>query len=99
GLVEKHGGSVSVRSDGESKGSEFEVRLPVAEWSSEKETTCGFPLRRFSKGSRIVLVEDNADSREALCALLTRAGFECHTTDHGISGLALMDEVLPHVAI
>ncbi|XXX78963.1 chemotaxis protein CheB [Sorangium sp. So ce134] len=99
GLVEKHGGTVSARSDGEGKGSEFEVRLPIAERSSEKEATRGSPLRKFPRGSRIVVVEDNADSREALCALLKRAGFECHSTDHGISGIELMDEVLPHVAI
>jgi two-component system, chemotaxis family, CheB/CheR fusion protein len=98
GLVEKHGGTVSARSDGEGKGSEFEVRLPVTERPSEKETTRGSPLERFPRGSRIVVVEDNADSREALCTLLTRAGFECHTTDHGISGLELMDEVRPHIA-
>ncbi|WP_438027237.1 chemotaxis protein CheB [Sorangium sp. So ce233] len=99
GLVEKHGGTVSARSDGEGKGSEFEVRLPVTEQSYKKEATCGSPLRKFPKGSRIVVVEDNADGREALCALLRRAGFECHSTDHGISGIELMDSVLPHVAI
>ncbi|MGK3990135.1 chemotaxis protein CheB [Sorangium sp. So ce136] len=99
GLVEKHGGTVSVRSDGEGKGSEFEVWLPVTERPREKEATRGSVLRKFPKGSRIVVVEDNADGREALCALLKRAGFECHSTDHGIAGIELMDAVLPHIAI
>ncbi|WP_437288923.1 chemotaxis protein CheB [Sorangium sp. So ce406] len=99
GLVEKHGGTVSARSDGEGKGSEFEVRLPITERAYEKETARGSLLRRFPKGSRVVVVEDNADGREALCALLKRAGFECHSTDHGISGIELMDAVRPHIAI
>ncbi|WP_434045598.1 MULTISPECIES: chemotaxis protein CheB [Sorangium] len=99
GLVEKHGGTVSARSDGEGKGSEFEVRLPITQRAYEKETASGSLLRRFPKGSRVVVVEDNADGREALCALLTRAGFECHSTDHGISGIELMDAVRPHIAI
>ncbi|WP_437963007.1 chemotaxis protein CheB (plasmid) [Sorangium sp. So ce119] len=99
GLVEKHGGTVSARSDGEGKGSEFEVRLPITERAHEKETARGSLLRRFPKGSRVVVVEDNADGREALCALLKRAGFECHSTDHGISGIELMDAVRPHIAI
>ncbi|XXY45872.1 chemotaxis protein CheB [Sorangium sp. So ce269] len=99
GLVEKHGGTVSARSDGEGKGSEFEVWLPVAERPQEKEATRGSLLRKFPKGSRVVVVEDNADGREALCALLKRAGFECHSTDHGIAGIELMDAVLPHIAI
>ncbi|WP_438008178.1 chemotaxis protein CheB [Sorangium sp. So ce321] len=99
GLVEKHGGTVSARSDGEGKGSEFEVRLPVTERPREKEAARGTPLRKFPKGSRVVVVEDNADGREALCALLKRAGFDCHSTDHGIAGIELMDAVLPHIAI
>ncbi|XYH99408.1 chemotaxis protein CheB [Sorangium sp. So ce1128] len=99
GLVEKHGGTVSARSDGEGKGSEFEVRLPVTERPHEKEATRGSLLRKFPEGSRVVVVEDNADGREALCALLKRAGFECHSTDHGIAGIELMDAVLPHIAI
>ncbi|WP_437509369.1 chemotaxis protein CheB [Sorangium sp. So ce1099] len=99
GLVEKHGGTVSARSDGEGKGSEFEVWLPVTERPREKEATRGSLLRKFPKGSRVVVVEDNADGREALCALLKRAGFECHSTDHGIAGIELMDAVLPHIAI
>ncbi|XXT20984.1 chemotaxis protein CheB [Sorangium sp. So ce429] len=99
GLVEKHGGTVSARSDGEGKGSEFEVWLPVTERPHEKEATRGSLLRKFPKGSRVVVVEDNADGREALCALLKRAGFECHSTDHGIAGIELMDAVLPHIAI
>ncbi|MGK3966762.1 chemotaxis protein CheB [Sorangium sp. So ce118] len=99
GLVEKHGGTVSARSDGEGKGSEFEVWLPVTERPHEKEAIRGSLLRKFPKGSRVVVVEDNADGREALCALLKRAGFECHSTDHGIAGIELMDAVLPHIAI
>ncbi|WP_437917117.1 chemotaxis protein CheB [Sorangium sp. So ce302] len=99
GLVEKHGGTVSARSDGEGKGCEFEVRLPISEPSSEQEATRGSLLAEFPRRSRIVVVEDNDDGREALCALLARAGFECHSASHGISGIELMDEVLPHVAI
>ncbi|WP_437910646.1 chemotaxis protein CheB [Sorangium sp. So ce327] len=99
GLVEKHGGTVSARSDGEGKGCEFEVRLPISEPSSEDEATRGSLLANSPRRSRVVVVEDNDDGREALCALLARAGFECHSASHGISGIELMDEVLPHVAI
>ncbi|WP_441286133.1 chemotaxis protein CheB [Sorangium sp. KYC3313] len=99
GLVEKHGGTVSARSDGEGKGCEFEVRLPISEPSSEQEAARGSLLANIPRRSRVVVVEDNDDGREALCALLARAGFECHSASHGISGIALMDQVLPHVAI
>ncbi|WP_438037035.1 chemotaxis protein CheB [Sorangium sp. So ce204] len=99
GLVEKHGGTVSARSEGEGKGCEFEVRLPISEPSSEQEAARGSLLANIPRRWRVVVVEDNDDGREALCALLSRAGFECHSASHGISGIELMDEVLPHVAI
>jgi len=47
----------------------------------------------------IVVVEDQADSREALCELLSQEGFACRTAENGAEGLALIDEVRPEVAI
>ncbi len=98
GLIEKHGGTVTARSEGDGKGSEFEVRLPITDRAPEE------PAQRLTpsnvpRRSRIVLVEDNADSLEMLSTLMRRAGFECYTADDGISGLELIDEVRPHAAI
>jgi two-component system CheB/CheR fusion protein len=46
-----------------------------------------------------VVVEDNADSREMLCALLERAGFEWRAADTGTAALTVIDEFAPHVVI
>jgi two-component system CheB/CheR fusion protein len=46
-----------------------------------------------------VVVEDSVDSRELLCELLTREGFECSTAENGRAGLALIDRVRPAIAI
>ncbi len=62
-------------------------------------TTPSAPVVQQPRRSRLVVVEDNADSRLMLCTLLRRAGFECHPTGDGLSGLALLDEVRPHAAI
>jgi len=99
GLVEKHGGTVTARSDGEGKGSELEVHLPLAKASLVEATTPTAPVLQQPRRSRLVVVEDNADSSLMICTLLRRAGFECHPTADGLSGLALLDEVLPHAAI
>ncbi len=99
GLVEQHGGTVSARSEGEGKGASSRCGCRSSEPPSEQEATRGPLAGRLPRRSRVVVVEDNDDGREALCALLTRAGFECHSADHGISGIELMDEVPPHVAI
>src|SRR5688572_5720522 len=99
-LVEMHGGTVTARSDGEGKGSEFVVRLPLARADRASEPNPSLPpLRRSPKGTRIVIVEDNDDNRHMLCDLLTIAGFECASADDGASGLALIDETRPDIAI
>jgi two-component system CheB/CheR fusion protein len=102
-LVNLHGGTVQVHSDGEGKGCEFVVRLPLtdrgetrAEPSSEPVGPVGRPLR---EGAKIVIVEDRADSRELLCELLSDEGFPCRTAENGPQGLALIDEFRPDVAI
>jgi two-component system, chemotaxis family, CheB/CheR fusion protein len=100
-LVGMHGGMVTVHSAGEDKGSEFVVRLPTTRKAPEVEPPPPSPRRmlRLRDGSRIVVVEDSADSRDLLCELLAMAGFECHTAEHGAAGLALIDELRPAVAI
>jgi two-component system CheB/CheR fusion protein len=99
GLVTKHGGVVHARSDGEGRGSDFEVQLPLVAAPSLKELAPRPAGVELPRGAKIVVVEDNPDSREVLCTLLTHAGFDCQSTDNGAAGLSLIDEVAPVVAI
>jgi two-component system CheB/CheR fusion protein len=98
-LVEMHGGTVTARSDGDAKGSEFVIRLPLATTREAQETPRAPRSLRLKPGARIVVIEDNADSCEMLCELLTAAGFDCKTAADGAAGLRLMEEVRPVVAI
>ncbi len=98
GLVAKHGGTVSARSDGEGKGSEFVVRLPLSE---EPVLPLIQPVRAsvLAPGCRIVVIEDNADSREVLCDLLVQAGFECQSADNALAGITLIERFAPRAAL
>jgi two-component system, chemotaxis family, CheB/CheR fusion protein len=99
-LVELHGGRVHASSDGEGKGAEFEVHLPLTEEAQRAEPARArlrMPPRRDRP--RIVVVEDNPDGREMLCELLSTAGFECHSADTGPSALELIDAQEPDIAI
>ncbi len=98
-LVEMHGGSVTAQSDGEGKGSLFEVRLPIAEAPPVEETLSLRPRVRRVGGSRVAIIEDNRDTRELLCEALVNAGFECQSTGDGASGLALVDNIAPDIAL
>jgi two-component system CheB/CheR fusion protein len=97
-LVALHGGTIEAKSDGEGKGSAFRVRLPLMA-AGEPQAMPASERPHIPTGAKIVVVEDNADSRELLCELLTRVGFDCHTAENGAEALVLIEEVQPDVAI
>jgi CheY-like chemotaxis protein len=77
-LVELHGGTVTVESPGEGQGATFIVRLPLIEENSkqekenkaEAENTNSLPLA----GIRILLVDDEIDTRDFMSFLLQQDG-------------------------
>jgi two-component system, chemotaxis family, CheB/CheR fusion protein len=97
-LVEMHGGTVTARSDGDGRGSEFTVCLPLTSHSEASAPEDAMPLS-LPVGITVVLVEDNADSREMLGAILAKAGLTCHSAGDGNAALALIDAVSPNVVI
>src|SRR5262249_7119108 len=70
GLVAMHGGSVTARSEGVGRGSEFEVRLPIARGPEHPGTSDRLAAAALRRGATVVVVEDNEDARELLCELL-----------------------------
>jgi two-component system CheB/CheR fusion protein len=102
-LVEMHGGSVEAHSDGEGKGSEFVIRLPLAQGAATHDArpTLEQPRERrpVPTGARVVIVEDNSDTRELLCELLQDEGYDCRTVASGKAALDLIREFEPHVAL
>jgi CheY-like chemotaxis protein len=96
-LVELHGGRIAASSDGPGTGSTFAIELPqvpavdpgpVPERIQE-------PARRL----RILLVEDNPDSREMLKCLLELAGHDVHEAMSGPAGLDAILRLRPDVAL
>ena len=78
-LVESHGGSISVDSEGRGKGALFTVRVPPLKPEDAEETLAHhhFPSRNSDSplaGLTILAVDDEADSREYLQRLLAEQG-------------------------
>src|SRR5205085_4949924 len=67
-LVTLHGGSVTARSDGVDRGSEFVVRLPVLREAIAQENVASPALgaRAASLKKRVMVVDDNRDAAEML---------------------------------
>jgi two-component system CheB/CheR fusion protein len=98
-LVEMHGGTVSARSDGDGTGSEFAVRLPLTTLATSPDALQDSSLSAPPAGTTVVVVEDNADSREMLCTMLTHTGLSCYGAADGWAALRLIDEVSPEIVL
>ena len=101
GLVEMHGGTIEARSEGEGKGSEFVVRLPVAVPVADgPDATNGQADEVVPSGRRRVLVvDDNADAADSLGQLLEMLGNEVRTAYDGEAGVGQATEFRPDVVL
>ena len=90
-LVELHGGTVRAESEGEGRGATFTILLPVRaireekSWeqpSGEGEETLP-PIRLLAagtlKGIKVLVVDDEADARDLVRAVLARSGAAVET--------------------
>jgi CheY-like chemotaxis protein/two-component sensor histidine kinase len=104
-LVELHGGSVSAESAGEGKGAAFTVRLPtMAEVAvSADGVRAAGPGPRALAAIRVLLIEDEPDSRDLARAALARFGAQVSAVSSSAEAvtaiLSATAETLPHVVV
>lgn len=103
-LVEMHGGEVSAASDGEGRGATFTIRLPLHDADTTltrfvgREAVRARALPRLD-AVRVLLVEDEIDTRNVLTAALKRCGAEVQCTGTAAATIDLLDRWTPHVMI
>jgi PAS domain S-box-containing protein len=106
-LVELHGGTVQVASDGEGRGATFTVRLPVPATlqghraggpDSHPASPVVDPLRPLS-GLHVLAVDDDADARELLRVAFQQAGARVTVADSARAALAALEAVAPSVLV
>lgn len=95
-LVELHGGTVTVSSQGEGQGSTFEVRLPVMA-SVPLPVPAVAAAEATAHGYRILVVDDSADSAAMLCALLEINGHTVFTSNTGKGAIATAASFRPDI--
>ncbi len=99
-IVELHGGTVQALSDGEGKGSEFIVRLPLARRSSgASPEAVPEPAGEGFVSHRILVVDDNVDAATSLASLMTALGHSVRTAFDGPAGIATAQEFAPTIAL
>ena len=95
-IVSLHNGQIAVRSHGPGLGSEFEVSLPLTD---KRPTTATIDDSPAELNVRVVVIEDNADSREMLEELLKMDGYVVSTAKDGTQGLQTIASQQPDVAL
>ena len=109
-LVDLHGGSVSVSSEGEGKGATFTISLPLAGvTSSEKEGEPANPVPTDQvatleglpslAGLKVLVVDDEPDTRELIREVLKECGAEVILSRSAAEALEALEQHKPDILI
>jgi CheY-like chemotaxis protein/nitrogen-specific signal transduction histidine kinase len=110
-MAEMHGGTVSVESAGENCGTTFTIELPVSAAHMALEERQSRTLLKMNDEApdreihaeltdvRVLVVEDDPDSRRLLETILSRCHAEVQTASNGAEALALLQRWRPDVIV
>lgn len=101
GLVAAHGGTVRASSEGEGRGAEFTVELPLAGAARERSADEAVPAEPPSVGAgwRVLVVDDNQDALALTTDALRLAGYDVRVAADPPEALAVSESFRPHVAV
>jgi CheY-like chemotaxis protein len=94
-IVELHDGTIAVRSEGSGKGSEFVVTLPLG---TPRPVSVSIPPVLRGAPCRIVVVDDQEDSREMLRIVLEARRHVVYDAADGERAIQLIEEQKPDIA-
>lgn len=97
-LIEMHQGTIAVSSHGLGKGAEFTIRLPLSANELPQATTAEVDISPASP-RRVLVVDDNIDAADSLCALLTISGHTAKTVYRGADVLPELLQFKPDVVL
>jgi len=98
-LVKAHGGRIEAFSEGLSKGCTFTVRLRRVDAPEAISTVEPKPDPARALPRRILIIEDDADGREALRMQLVNAGHDVYAAASGIEGIETAARVRPEIIL
>ena len=108
-LVDLHGGSVGVESKGEGKGATFTITLPFVGVSSDQKETESLPTHGDEivtfedlpslQGLKVLVVDDEADTRELIREVLKECGSEVMLSRSAEEALEALERYHPDILI
>ncbi|MEH2285522.1 MAG: PAS domain S-box protein [Nostoc sp.] len=99
-LVELHGGTVQVESEGEDQGATFTVRLPLIQNQLEiKQDSSDSEPSSNLNGVKILVVDDDTDTRDFIVFLLEQYGANVTAVTSANEALAALAQSLPDILL
>ncbi len=109
-LVELHGGTVHAESPGEGQGATFKVKLPVIPiyqgdgmdertHPASRDTLSSFDCPERLDGLKVLVVDDEADTRELLKVGISQCGAEVTTAASAQEALEVIEKARPEILI
>lgn len=104
-LIERHGGSVSARSEGPGHGSEFIVSLPSAIHEVRLADACDGAVSFTAAAAgrslapRVLVIDDNEDGARTLTQALLHKGYDTRVAYDAPTALRVAAEFLPDIAV
>jgi PAS domain S-box-containing protein len=98
-LVELHGGTITARSEGLGRGSEFEIRLPMLSEAPRPQPPAAVEAPAPQTPRRLLIVDDNEDGAESLAMLLEAGGHETHQVHDGLAAIAAAERLRPDLVL
>jgi signal transduction histidine kinase len=96
-LVDMHGGTLVVKSDGRGKGSEFIVRMPCATSAFDGERPGHVVETQLD--CRVLVIDDNRDAADVTALLVQSLGGDARVAYDGPTGLASALEFRPDLVL
>ena len=91
-LVDMHGGSVQLESSGvNGSGSRFNIHLPLHPTAIQSE------LQPEFKGTRVLLMDDESNSRQRMHTILTGLGCQVLTAESNLDAIHTAQEMQPEI--
>ena len=96
-LITLHGGEITAHSAGLRKGSEFRIRLPLADAPTHSSTEPETP-RPAHTARRVLIVDDNVDAATSLATFLEYKGHSVRTCFDGTIAFEVASHSPPEIA-
>lgn len=99
GLTQLHQGTVTARSEGLGKGSEFVIGLPLSVNQYVLEAQPMADSEMPNTGRRVLIIDDNIDITESLLTAFELFGHQALAANDGLTGIALASTFLPDIIL